>query len=349
MADDHSTFSEISPSGSEAEPVPFDVSARQQYVDELKKTADKLARDHASIGDLKIITRAIKELRYAFKIFTPYRRRRKVTVFGSARTPPDDPDFQASIEFGREIAAEGWMVVTGAGNGIMEGAHLGAGQEMSMGVNIMLPFEQEANSVIAKDEKLVHFRYFFTRKLLFVKEVHAVALFPGGYGTLDELFEILTLVQTGKRDPLPIVCVDTPESTYWDDWEIFIRRQLLDRKLISPNDLALFRIAHSVPDAVREIVGFYSVYHSSRYIRDQLVIRLERDPTDELLERLNHDFADILESGRIERAPTHPHEYDDEHIRHLPRIALRFNRRDHGRLRLMIDAINRGLTDKGEG
>ena len=343
MAEGDSIYSETSPTGSEADPASFDVTARQQLVDELKKAADKLARDHASIGDLKLITRAIKELRYAFKVFTPYRRRRKVTVFGSARTPPESPDFQASVEFGRDIAAEGWMVLTGAGNGIMEGAHLGAGQEMSMGVNIMLPFEQEANSVIAKDEKLVHFRYFFTRKLMFVKEVHAVALFPGGFGTLDELFEILTLVQTGKRDPLPIVCVDTPGSTYWDDWEVFIRRQLLDRHLISPDDLALFRIAHSVEEAVREIVGFYSVYHSSRYIRDQLVLRLEREPTDELLETLNRDFADILESGKIERVATHPHELNDVHTRDLPRISLHFNRRDHGRLRLMIDAINKAL------
>jgi hypothetical protein len=322
----------------------YEATARQQLIDELKLTADKLARDEASIGDLKLLTRALKELRYAFKVFTPYRRRRKVTVFGSARTPSDHPDFQASIEFGRKIAAAGWMVVTGAGSGIMEGAHIGAGQEMSMGVNIMLPFEQEANPVIAKDEKLVTFRYFFTRKLMFVKEVHAIALFPGGFGTFDELFEILTLVQTGKRDPLPIVCVDTPGSTYWDDWEAFIRRQLLDRRLISTEDLALFRITRTIDDAVREVVGFYSVYHSLRYIRDRLILRLEREPTSELLDLLNRDFADILESGTIERVPTHPHELDDEHTRHLPRLALNFNRRNHGRLRQMIDVINQRLA-----
>jgi uncharacterized protein (TIGR00730 family) len=344
MADGDSMFLDNSPHGGAGQgTAPFEVAARQQLIEELKLTADKLARDQASIGDLKLLSRALKELRYAFKVFTPYRRRRKVTVFGSARTPPDHPDFLASVEFGRKIAAAGWMVVTGAGNGIMEGAHLGAGQEMSMGVNIMLPFEQEANPVIAKDEKLVTFRYFFTRKLMFVKEVHAIALFPGGFGTFDELFEILTLVQTGKRDPLPIVCVDTPGSTYWDEWEQFIRRQLLDRRLISPQDMSLFRITRTIDDAVQEIVGFYSVYHSSRYVRDRLVIRLEREPTPELLDRLNRDFTDILDTGRFERVPTHPHEQDDEHTRHLPRLAFRFNRRDHGRLRELIDVINQVL------
>ncbi len=322
----------------------YEAAVRQQLADELKATADKLLRDQASVGDMKLLTRALKELRYAFKVFTPYRRRRKVTVFGSARTPADHPDFAESVAFGRKIAAAGWMVVTGAGSGIMEGAHVGAGLEMSMGVNIMLPFEQEANPVIAKDEKLVTFRYFFTRKLMFVKEVHAIALFPGGFGTLDELFETLTLVQTGKRDLLPIVCVDTPGSSYWEDWEQFIRRQLLDRKLISPDDMSLFRIVNSVDDAVQEITGFYSVYHSSRYIRDRLVLRLEREPTDELLAELNRDFADIVESGKIERVETHPHESDDEHTRHLPRLALHFNRRDAGRLRMMIDVINQRLV-----
>jgi uncharacterized protein (TIGR00730 family) len=320
--------------------VPFEVAARRQLIEELKQTADKLARDEASLGDLKIVTRALRELRYAFKVFTPYRRRPKVAVFGSARTPPDHPDFQASVEFGKQIAAHGWMVVTGAGNGIMEGAHIGAGPELSMGVNIMLPFEQGANVVIAKDEKLVTLRYFFTRKLMFVKEVHAVALFPGGFGTQDELFEILTLVQTGKRDMLPIVCVESPGSDYWEQWMDFVRRQLLDRRLISPEDLALFRIANTPAAAVEEIVRFYANFHSSRYIRDRLIMRLQHEPSDELLARLNAEFAGILESGKIERASTHPHEQDDEHTRHLPRISLHFNRRDAGRLRMMIDVLN---------
>ncbi len=322
----------------------FEIAARQQLIDEIKLTAEKLGRDRASLGDLKILSRSLKEMRYAFKVFTPYRLRRKVTVFGSARTPSDHPDFQASLEFGRKMAQVGWMVVTGAGSGIMEGAHLGAGREMSMGVNILLPFEQSANALIAQDEKLVTFRYFFTRKLMFVKEVHAVALFPGGFGTLDELFEVLTLVQTGKRDLMPIVCVNTPGSDYWHEWEQFVRRQLLDRKLISPEDLSLFRISPTVEDAVEEITRFYSVYHSSRYVRNKLILRLTVEPTDELLEQWNAEFSGILEAGRIERVPTHPHEQDDEHTRHLPRLALQYNRRDAGRLRQLVDRINRDLS-----
>lgn len=339
---DNTSTTPASPSG-DAHPSSYEESTRQHLIEELKQTADKLSRDQATVGDLKLLTRSLKELRYAFKVFTPYRRRRKVTVFGSARTPSDHPDFLMSMEFGRRIAAQGWMVVTGAGSGIMEGAHIGAGLEMSMGVNIMLPFEQEANPVIARDEKLVTFRYFFTRKLMFVKEVHAIALFPGGFGTLDELFETLTLVQTGKRDLLPIVCVDMPGSTYWKDWEQFVHRQLLERNLISPEDTSLFRICDTVDDAVQEITQFYSVFHSSRYIRNQLVLRLERNPTDELVEELNRDFHDIVESGVIERVETHPHEKDDEHTRHLPRLAFHFNRRDAGRLRQMINVINQRL------
>ena len=322
----------------------FEAAARQRLIDEMKQTADKLARDGASLGDLKLLTRALKELRYAFKVFTPYRRRRKVTVFGSARTPADHPDYIASVEFGRLMAEAGWMVVTGAGNGIMEGAHVGAGPELSMGVNIMLPFEQEANPVIARDEKLVTLRYFFTRKVMFVKEVHAAAMFPGGFGTQDELFEILTLVQTGKRDILPLVCVAPPGSDYWQEWERYIRRQLLDRRLISPEDLSLYRLTDSPAAAVEEITRFYSVFHSSRYIREKLILRLQREPTEALLAKLNDEFSSLLESGKIESVATHPHEQDDDHTRDLPRLSLHFNRRDAGRLRQMIDLINRELA-----
>ncbi|MBM4077296.1 MAG: TIGR00730 family Rossman fold protein, partial [Planctomycetes bacterium] len=312
-----------------------------QFVAEIKETADRLDRDQASRGDMKILSRALKELRYAFKVFTPYRQIRKVTVFGSARTPKEHPDFQLSVEFGRQMAAAGWMVVTGAGGGIMEGAHLGAGQEMSMGVNIMLPFEQEANPIINRDEKLVTFRFFFTRKLMFVKEVHAVVLFPGGFGTQDELFEVLTLVQTGKRDILPIVCVDSPGGTYWSVWLDFIRKELLSRKLISPDDLSLFRITDSVEEAVREVLDFYSVYDSMRYIRERLVLRTKSPVSNKLLGELNERYSDILESGTIDRVDLHPFEKDEEHLRNHARLSLHFNRRDTGRLRQLIDEINR--------
>ena len=319
----------------------LDEDARAELVAEIKDTADKLSRDQASRGDLKLLSRALRELRYAFKVFTPFRNVKKVTVFGSARTSPDHPDFKASVEFGKRLAEAGWMVVTGAGGGIMEGAHIGAGPAMSMGVNIMLPFEQEANSIINHDAKLVTFRFFFTRKLMFVKEVHAVVLFPGGFGTLDELFEVLTLVQTGKRDLIPIVCVDSSGGNYWKKWQQFVCEELLERHLISPHDLSLVRITGSVDAAVDEILGFYRNYDSMRYIRDTLVLRLRQPVSDALLTKLNGEFPDILSSGTIERVPTHAYEMDEEATRDLPRLGLHFNRRDSARLREMIDVINR--------
>lgn len=341
-----------SPNSSEADVLPTEhssvLTAKHTLIDEIKETAEKLRRDGATRGDLKILSRALKELRYAFKVFTPYRRNRKVTVFGSARLPPDHPAYQHSVEFGRRMADVGWMVVTGAGGGIMEGAHVGAGVEMSMGLNILLPFEQEANYVISKDDKLVHLKYFFTRKLLFVKEVHGIALFPGGFGTQDETFEALTLVQTGKRDLMPIVCVDQPGGKYWKTWIDFIKTQLLGNGLISESDLSLVKVTEDVDEAVDEILQFYNVYHSMRYVRNNVVLRLHREPDDQFIERLNDEFGDLLESGRIEKTQVHRLEADDEHLAHLPRIAFNFDRKSIGRLRQMIDLINVELDDDEE-
>lgn len=320
----------------------FNSERRALLIAEIKETADKLDRDQATLGDLKILSRSLREMRYAFKVFTQYRHVRKVSVFGSARTHADHPDYLASVDFGRRMAADGWMVVTGAGGGIMEGAHVGAGKAMSIGVNIMLPFEQGANPVISKDEKLVTFRYFFTRKLMFVKEVHAVVLFPGGFGTQDELFEVLTLVQTGKRDLIPIVCVDSPGGTYWSAWLKFVEEQLLSRQLISPADLSLLKIVDSVDAAQKEIQQFYSVYDSMRYIREDLILRLKTPISDARLDMLNTEFADLLIDGRIERTDVHPYEGDEAHLTDFPRLKLRFNRRDTSRLRQLIDAINEG-------
>ncbi|SFJ30409.1 LOG family protein [Planctomicrobium piriforme] len=314
-----------------------------RLVEEIKETADKFARDHASRGDLKLVSRALRELRYALKVFKPFRRHRKVTVFGSARTKPDHPAYQSALEFGRRCAQAGWYVVTGAGGGIMEAAHVGAGRKMSMGLNIILPFEQSANYVISKDEKLVNLKYFFTRKLMFVKEVHAVAQFPGGFGTQDELFETLTLVQTGKRDLMPIVCIDAPGGTYWKNWLDFIIKNLLDQKLISPADLSLFKITDDVEEAVQEVLGFYCVYNSMRYVRDKLYLRLHVAPDAAFLDRLNDEFKDIVASGRIELTEAHELEVEDEHLSDLPRLTFHFNRRDFGRLRQMVDFINEGL------
>lgn len=323
-----------------------DLEDTAALIEEIKSTADKLFRDRAARGDLKILSRALRELRYAFKVFTPYRHHRKVTVFGSARTPESHPAYQHAKAFGQKMAEHGWMVLTGAGGGIMEAANAGAGREMSMGVNIMLPFEQQANYVVHNDEKLVYLKYFFTRKLLFVKEVHSIALFPGGFGTLDEAFEVLTLVQTGKRDLMPLVFVDQPGGTYWSAWQEFINDELFKAELISPEDTSLYKITTNLEDAVEEILGFYTVYNSMRYVRGRLVLRLHAEPDDALMERLNDEFGDICERGKITKVPTHPFEADDAHLADLARIAFRFDRRQVGRLRQMVDLLNRELRDK---
>src|SRR5262245_56246796 len=313
----------------------------EQLVLQLKETADKLIRDHANRGDVKLLNTALKELRYAFKVFAPLRQRRKVTVFGSARIPPDDPAYRQAVEFGRRIAEAGFLVITGAASGIMEAGHVGASRENSIGVNILLPFEQSANPVIAGDAKLMHLKYFFTRKLLFVKESDAIALFPGGFGTQDEGFEVLTLIQTGKSQIFPIVMVDEPGGDYWKRWLAFVEEALLKRGLISPADMGLFRVTDSVEDAVAEVLGFYRVYHSMRYVGGDLVLRLQRELPPELLERIRTDFQDILKGGTFEQTAALPAEANDPHLASLPRLRFRFDQRHLGRLRMLIDLINR--------
>lgn len=335
------------PQDSESEVIEHVVELRQhsELIEEIKTTADLLAADGATRGDLKILSRALRELRYAFKVFTPYRRNRKVTVFGSARTSPEEPSWLQAKLFGQRIAEEGWMVVTGAGSGIMEAAHAGSGREMAMGLNILLPFEQEANPYIQGDEKLVNLKYFFTRKLLFVKEVHAVVSCPGGFGTQDEAFETLTLVQTGKRDLMPIVFLDEPGGTYWSSWLSYITEELLGKGMISPSDLSLFKVTDDAEEAVDEVIGFYSVYNSMRFVRDKLVLRLHREPPVELVERLNDEFHDVVETGRIEKAKPHKLEADDEHLKDLARLSFVFNRKAVGRLRELVDVLNNELED----
>jgi hypothetical protein len=314
-----------------------------ELVQQIKDTADKLLRDKANRGDVKLLSTALRELRYAFKVFAPVRGRRKVTVFGSARTPPDDPAYKQAVEFGRLVAQEGFMVITGAASGIMEAGHVGAGRENSIGVNILLPFEQSANSVIAGDTKLMHLKYFFTRKLLFVKESDAVALFPGGFGTQDEAFEALTLVQTGKSHMFPIVCVDYAADGYWQAWDRYIRTQMLQRRMISPADTSLYKVTTSVEEAVAEIRDFYRVYHSMRYVRGDLVLRLQRAPSAQLLERVRSEFKDILAGGTFDLTHADPVEANEAHIQNLPRLRFRFDRRSLGRLRQLIDLLNREI------
>jgi uncharacterized protein (TIGR00730 family) len=311
-----------------------------QLIQQLKETADKLIRDQANRGDIKLLNTALKELRYAFKIFAAYRNRRKVTVFGSARLLPDHPAYQQAVAFSRRIAEAGFMVITGAASGIMEAGHVGAGRENSIGVNILLPFEQEANTIIAGDKKLMHLKYFFTRKLLFVKESDAVALFPGGFGTLDEGFEVLTLIQTGKSHIFPIVLVDEPGGDYWQQYDKFMQEVLVARGLISPTDLALYKLADSAEEAVAEITGFYRVYHSMRYVKGDLVLRLQHSLSEPVLKRIRRQFADIVEAGTFEQTAALPAEANDTHLADLPRLRFRFDRRNLGRLRMLIDTIN---------
>jgi uncharacterized protein (TIGR00730 family) len=314
--------------------------SNEQLIQQIRETADKLIRDGADRAEIKMLNTALKELRYAFKVFAPYRNRRKVTVFGSARLPEDHPAYRQAVEFGRRIAAENFMVITGAASGIMEAGHVGAGRANSFGVNILLPFEQAANSVIRDDNKLMHLKYFFTRKLMFVKESDAVALFPGGFGTQDEGFEVLTLIQTGKSHLFPIVMVDEPGGDYWTRWQQYIEDVLVARQLISPHDVALYKLTDSVDEAVAEIMRFYRVYHSMRYVRGDLVLRLQRQLSDGLLERIRQDFADIVSAGTFEQTAALPEEANDTQLANLPRLRFRFDRRSLGRLRMLVDTIN---------
>jgi uncharacterized protein (TIGR00730 family) len=291
--------------------------------------------------DLKIVNRALKELRHAFRVFRGYRGRSKISVFGSARTSPDDPNYQLAFTFARRMVEEGYMMITGGADGIMRASQEGAGREHSFGVNIMLPFEQGANSIIADDPKLVTFKYFFTRKLMFQKESHAIALFPGGFGTHDEGFEILTLVQTGKSDPKPIVCLQAPGCDYWDHWYAFITGQLLERGLINQEDLSLFKIVRDVEEAVDEIRMFYKRYHSIRFVGRQLAIRVKTPLAEQQVQDLQPRFKDLLTEGTFEQRGPLGEELEEPALKDLSRIVFSFNRRSAGRLRQLIDHLNR--------
>ena len=315
---------------------------KEAFVREMVETSLKLLRDGTGMGDLKILNAALRELRYAFKVFDPYRSVRKVSCFGSARTPPSAPVYRAAREFAHKIADRGYMVITGGGDGVMRACQEGAGRERSFGANIRLPFEQEPNEFIQNDPKLVTFRYFFTRKLIFVKEADAVALFPGGFGTHDEGYEVLTLVQTGKGRPLPIVFVDTPRGTFWKTWLRYVHDHLLRAKLISEADLALFKVTTSADEAVDEITGFYRVYHSSRLVGSDFVIRLEHRIAPRLVRDLSREFRDLLAAGEIVQTAALPDEREQEpELDHLPRLAFRLVQGRAGRLRQLIDRVNR--------
>lgn len=318
-----------------------------ELIEELIATALKMARDGMGTGDLKLMNRSLKELRYAAKVFAPYREFRKVVVFGSARTAASEPEAKLAEEFGRQIVAQNYMVITGGGDGIMGAAQRGAGREHSFGLNILLPFEQRPNEVIHGDAKLINFNYFFTRKLNFVKETHAYALFPGGFGTMDEGFEALTLMQTGKALIIPIVLLDRPDGDYWETWMSFLTDHLLKQGLISPEDFNFIKIAHNVDEAVAEIIGFYKNYQSSRWVGSRLVYRLLHRLTSKALVELNAEFADILRSGKIEQSGPLPQEKNQPELTHLPRLVFTPHRYAFGRYRQLLDAVNRAATENG--
>ncbi len=307
---------------------------------ELMVSAVRLARDRASRGDLKMANAALKEMRYAFTVFEPYRSARKAAIFGSARTTRDDPLYAQTVAIARELAAVDWMVITGAGPGIMEAGIEGAGAANSFGVSIRLPFEAATTQFLADDPKLVNFRYFFTRKVTFVKEAHAFVLLPGGFGTLDETFELLTLVQTGKSVPAPIVLLDVPGGTYWQTWMEFMNRELRDQRYISPEDADLFCITDDVHVALREVTGFYLNYHSLRFVEGDLVLRMQTLPSDAALAALNREFADVLASGTIQPAAASAAEIADRDVPDLARVRLHFDRHSYSRLHALIKRLN---------
>lgn len=311
-----------------------------ELIEEMITTALKLARDGTSVADLKLFNRSLKEMRYASRVFSAYRDRRKVVVFGSARTSPSEPEAIAAEDFSRRMVEEGYMIITGGGDGIMGAAQKGAGREHSFGLNIRLPFEQRANETIHGDPKLVNFNYFFTRKLHFVKESHAVALFPGGFGTMDEGFEVLTLMQTGKARIIPVVFVDEPEGTYWKTWFAFLAEYLLKLGLVSREDFDLFKITHSLDEAVNEITQFYRVYQSYRWVNKLLVFRIKHRLSSAAIERLNTDFADILQGSKVEQRDALPEEHNEPDLLKLPRLVMVPHKKNFGRLRKFIDAVN---------
>jgi len=317
-------------------------TSREQIADairRLRKAAENLPAEHTPEEDLKILSQTLRELRRAFTVFAPYRTQRKVTVFGSARTPRSAPAYQAAEQLGKAMADNGWFVVTGASTGIMEAGHRGAGRGRSMGINIMLPFEQSANEIIHGDEKLVTMKYFFTRKLMFVKECDAVVCLPGGFGTLDEAFEVLTLLQTGKRELMPLVFLDAPGGTFWKDWLAYVHKHLLDGKMIAAEDLSLFRVTESVDETVDEILRFYHVFDDMEYVNNRLVLRLKKPLAESKLGAMQRDFSDILNSGGFQQE-TNLQINGTTTATTPARLVFHFNRRSLGRLRQLIDSIN---------
>ncbi|MFH1281410.1 MAG: TIGR00730 family Rossman fold protein [Candidatus Omnitrophota bacterium] len=313
----------------------------EYLIREILTTSVKLGQESADRGDLKLVNNALKELRYAFKVFSPYRAVKKVIIFGSARSKNNSVEYKMAEEFSQKLTQKGYMIVTGGGPGVMEAGNKGAGSGKDFALNIRLPFEQKPNPYIDEKGKLINFKYFFTRKLVFVKETDATALFPGGFGTLDEGFEMITLMQTGKSRPRPIVLMEPQGCNYWSAWMRFVKSHLVKKGFIKKEDLSLFTLVKTADQAVRFIEDFYRVYHSIRYVSGLAVLRLNRQISHQTLKFINKEFKDILTTGQIIVSPPTAKEIQEKEFLNLPRLAMNFNLRDFGRLCEMIQVVNR--------
>lgn len=312
-----------------------------EVIREMVLSALKTGRENDYLADLKMLRATMKEMRYTSKMFGPYRERKKVTIFGSARTAPDEAIYQKCVTFSRQLVRLGYMVITGGGSGIMQAGNEGAGAENSFAVNIRLPFEQETNPIMENSGHSITYRYFFTRKVAFLKEAHAVALFPGGFGTLDEAMETLTLVQTGKNPPVPLVLIDDDDGSYWEPWLDFIKNVLFKRGLISGEDFSLFTLTRDPFEAAQVIHDFYRIYHSSRWVGQTLVIRLNKPLSADSLATLEEEFSEIIQPGsHLEMISALPEEQDQPDLLDLPRLAFCFNRRNYGLLKAFLRRLN---------
>ncbi len=315
-------------------------SGTESLLREILTTTVKLGMESRDRGDLKLVNNALKELRYSFKVFSPYREVKKVIIFGSARSKKESLEYKMAEEFSKKLTRKGYMIVTGGGPGVMEAGNKGAEAGKDFALNIRLPFEQKPNPYILEKDKLINFKYFFTRKLIFVKETDATAFFPGGFGTQDEGFETLTLIQTGKSRPRPIVLMEPEGSSYWKTWMNFVNNQLVKRGFIKKEDLSIFRMVKNVDQGIKYIEDFYRVYHSIRYVLGLTVLRLNREISDKTLKFINREFKDILIRGEIKVSPPTEKEILEKEFLNLPRLVMNFNLRDYGRLFEMIKVIN---------
>ena len=297
----------------------------------------KLLSDGYNTGQLKLITRALKEMRYAYRIFGKYPSSHRISIFGSARTPEDHPDYAAAKSFSKALSLQGWMCITGAAYGIMKAGMEAVHPDQSFGLSIRLPFEATNDSFIEGDPKLIHFRYFFTRKLMFMSHSDAIAVFPGGYGTLDELFEILTLMQTGKGAILPVVLMEGVGGVYWQHWENYVVKNLQGNGWVGPNDGRFYYIAPTVEAGVQHVLQFYRRYHSNRYVNNDLVIRMSSPLTEEQLDELNREFSALVKTGAMRLSGALPEEVE---FRELPRLVFHHTRNNFSTLRMLIDKIN---------